>query len=351
MINYDNPENVKQAAFRRGWFWDPSKPNGHNVLFSDLSKLAIDSTLVRDALITGSQFQYPEYAASVRHVYNGRAPYYDGIVGRSMKEMLQVERCGCPDFVPPNGTVISQLCDGDDELKHVCDTMCGCPEDAIDAEAGNGNWRGCHGVGPDFHSVIAEMDLRLMPSKMEEIVNGKPILWHWLTRKQVAYAKHGLLWRFRLDGKDYLTGDRLTGNTNTVMSFVTRSSGWIGLAILGYNQTCNDEIWKKYLATYRPGDYIRQWFTLGSHEGGHNCGANHMSGDPVMHPSIRSNSPWLFAPGSAFARYLDKRFGGIEVDIPGGDDPDPPDKTLEERVEANEFDIHVLQRLYAKEHG
>lgn len=190
---------------------------------------------------------------------------------------------------------------------------------------GVGNWKGCHGIG-NFHCAIVKVNQAGLPSFL------KPVFLEVLKRVQQAYAEVGLLFRFTsLEGQDLLTGENVGSQSNTNMSFVSSSDGWIGLAILGNNQGCQDTIWCKFLNTYQGGNsaeaIITQWVTLIKHELGHNCGRNHTNGG-VMNPSLVNGLPTLWVPGDPSTSWLKAQFGGVPVPIPGGGggsgNPNPP---------------------------
>jgi hypothetical protein len=344
-LTRDNPQAVIQSAFKRGWVW--AVADKHDVQQSDLPNLTLESDAIVDALAWGSRMQQREYDVACM-AHHDRDPHYDGECGPAMEHMLNINRCLVPDCAPPKEVEFKF---DDSALQSIAEAM---RDDEVE-EAGRGNWKGCNGVGADFHSCIVEINLTNIPREMTREVDGEQVFKTVLRHVQVAYAQQGLLFLFRVNGKDYLTGKALEGRAQTEFSFVTRSNGWIGLAIVGQNQSCNSTIWLRLLATYSPGDYIRQWFTLISHELGHNCGSGHISGDPVMHPSIRQNSPWLFRPQSGFWNYLVRQFGGDKVDIPDGGPgepptpPEPPPASVQEQLDAHEFrlDLHemLLRRL------
>ena len=107
-------------------------------------------------------------------------------------------------------------------------------------------------------------------------------------------------------------------NANIEFLFVSRSRGWIGLAVVGQNETCSSNIWCKYLSTYQPSNIVREWSTLIMHELGHNAGLQHSRGG-VMNPSIVAGlkPTWKGDPSESI---LNRYYGGEPI----GDVPVPP---------------------------
>lgn len=209
-------------------------------------------------------------------VHGGKAMSITGEVGPATEIVMGLERCGHPDYRKPG---------------------------EFEPAVGRGNWPRCHGVG-DFHAVSVKI-ANSPPSFLA------PVFDEVKRRVTEAYAEVGLLVHW--DGRSPINID---------FSFVTRSSGWIGLAIVGNGQSCNDRIWCRYLSTYRGGSsdasITTQWTTLIKHELGHNCGMSHSRGG-VMNPSIVNNLPtsWKGDPSESL---LTSRFGGQRVPTGPGDD-------------------------------
>jgi len=159
-----------------------------------------------------------------------------------------------------------------------------------------------------------------------------PVFIKVLRNVQKSYAEFGQWFVFVENGIDLLTGETHNETPNIDFSFVTRSSGWIGLAIVGKNQGCSSRIWCKYLSSYQGGDVVNQWTTLIKHEIGHNTGQGHTSGG-VMNSSIVRGLPIIVPPSDPSYQYWKTQFGG---EIVGGDIPPPPPpippNTLEDRV-------------------
>lgn len=326
-------ETISQFAIRRAWetghFWSPDNPDGRNVHQEDLNKLHPHDDVVVKAMISLSKMDAASYTQQVL-LHHNRMPHFDGIIGPAMIDLVKSERCPVPDHAPPPGVVFAF---DDSDLQQVVERM---QETAtwIKSEAiGGGNWPSCHGIG-NFHCATVGIDDSRLPSFLQ------PVWLQVLKNVRVAYAGVGLLWKFIKSGKDVLTGENFSGVINTQLSFVNSSDGWIGLAIVGQNETCSSQIWCKFLATYRGGSdhaaVTTQWTTLLKHELGHNCGRGHTSGG-VMNPSIVNNLPTEWATNDPSTSWLKQQFGGVPVPIPGGDPPKPPaPDDVESRLRAQE---------------
>ena len=201
--------------------------------------------------------------------WHSRPARCDGDIGEATRELMELPRCGCVDY-------------GKD----------------VQPALGKGSWAGCHGI-KDFHSASVYVNMTEIPGFLEP---------HWdeiWARVVASYEDIGL--QFRRTS---------VLNPNIAMSFVERSRGWIGLAVVGQNESCSSQIWCKFLKTYKPSNIINEWTTLIMHELGHNAGLQHTRGG-VMAPSIVHGLPasWKGDPSRpVLARY----YGGEP--IPG--DPD-----------------------------
>ena len=241
-----------------------------------------------DAQSVGALARYIEF--------NGLDPYTDGpsvlnLDGRGIdlsviRNQMNQPRCGMADFGPD-----------------------------VETLNGSGSWRvGCHSDWPKNHCVKLKFDF-----------SGRPSWWgpvwdqSWSLVRQ-AYADIGIV---LVEAK---SGDQV----NIDVSW-QRGSGWIGLAIVGRNQTCSTRIWAKFDNRYRPGDLVNMLARLMAHEFGHNMGLGHSRGG-IMNPSITSG---IFSPtswrGDPSFPTLARWFGGKPVNI--GQPPTDPPKDPVEPVE------------------
>lgn len=319
-----------EQAFFLGHFWSPDNPEGLNVRQADLKLLKPDDDVVVRAMISMSRGDTTRYTRAVLDNH-GRQPTFDGVIGPAIAEMvIEGNRCPVPDHAPPPGVVFAF---DDPDLQQVVERM-----QAQPAVGSGGNWAGCNGIG-QFHCAAmqvnpAGMNPRVVPLWRQVMLNVRQM-----------YAGIGLLWKFiDMDGVDLLTGEQFNGNIQTELSFVSRSDGWIGLAIVTRNEGCSSKIWLKLLNSYVGGStdiqIINQISTLLAHEGGHNAGLSHSNGG-VMNPSIVTGLPvGVWPENDPSTPILRTLYGGAPVPIPGGTPPGPtPDapKTIEERMLAMEI--------------
>lgn len=331
-------ETISQFAVRVAWetghFWNPELPEGMNVKQGDLILLKPDDPVVIAAMISMSKMDASRFTKHVLDEH-GRPPSFDGIIGPAIAAMVSEEggRCPIPDFVPPPGTSFAF---DDPDLQLVVERM---QRNTAEAIGSGGNWAGCNQIG-NFHCAA----MRVNPAGMNPRI--VPLWKQVMLNVRQAYAGIGLLWKFiGMNGQDLLTGENFTGNIQTNLTFVSQSSGWIGLAILTTGEGCGSTIWLKLLSSYLGGttdaQITNQITTLLAHEAGHNCGLNHTRG-AVMNPSLVTGLPVGIWPESdPSTPRLRTMYGGVPVPIPGGGPiPNPrPDPTtsLEKRMLALEI--------------
>ena len=198
---------------------------------------------------------------------HSRPARFDGEIGPATIRAMQAPRCGCQDYGPK-----------------------------VQPATGSGSWKGCHDIG-DFHSAKVRVDKSGMPAFLAPFFGD---VW---SRMEAAYMDIGL--------KFYQSGSN-SGNID--FSFVSSSRGWIGLAVVGQQESCNSNIWCKFLARYQPANVLNEWTTLIMHELGHNAGLHHSRGG-VMNPSIvQGLAPtWRGDPSeSILVRY----YGGVPIEPP-----------------------------------
>ena len=269
------------------WLWDL----GHfrnpeymtTVLEDEIDGLTLTSESVRQAIRSYQSFMREDFDRISLETH-GRLGIADGEIGPATMQLLQVERCGCPDF-----------------------------PDGVEPAIGSGSWpAGCTAEYPDNHTFGIHWDLSGMPSFLDDAIE------ECTERCYAAYRDIGIVF--------YTSPDRNQCNTRVTWE---RGRGWIGLAIVGQNQQCNSRIWAKFDTQYKPAKLVDQWSRLLAHQFGHNMGLSHSRGG-IMNPSISSgpftSTAWRGDPSESI---LKRWFGGQPVPprnpTPGpGPDPEPP---------------------------
>lgn len=256
-----------------------TKPIGQYKLTDKAVVLAVESY---------QDFLKPQLDAITAEVHPARlsaAGQIDGEVGPVTRRLLELPRCMVPDY----------------------------QANMMEA-VGQGNWKRCHGIG-EFHAAAVKI-LNNPPSFLA------PLFDQVLQQVVQAYDEVGLRFYF------FKPGETVTKTPHQIdFSFVSSSSGWIGLATVTNSATCQSSpIFCRYLSTYKGGNseaaIINQWTTLIKHELGHNTGMGHSSGG-VMNPSIVNNLPVSWRNDTNWS-LLVQRFGGQKVIGPDIPPPPPP---------------------------
>jgi hypothetical protein len=226
------------------------------------------SAAVQEAIASYQEFHSQNLdPLAIKH--HSRPLCCDGILGPATEELMAQPRCGCPDHGPD-----------------------------VAAATGSGSWQGCHGIG-DFHCAKAYVDKRQMPSFLNDTIEE---IW---ANTVAAYDAIGLRW-MRTEDK---------AEANTVITWETGRTSWIGLAIVGQGQSCQSTIWAKFSARYNPDKTVRMWSGLLCHELGHNAGLGHTRGG-IMNPYILDlPASWQDDPSRPV---LERKYGGEPID--GGEE-------------------------------
>ena len=207
----------------------------------------------------------PECQEQLCMKYHKRIAINDGLIGLATRELFEIPRCECADY-----------------------------GEEVQAAMGTGSWKGCHDIG-DYHAATMFIDTKNMPSFWEKILET---VWG---RFVAANAEIGMQW-IRTDDRE---------NANTVLSFTLGRKPWIGLAIVGSNQSCSSKIWLQILASYEPQDLVVMLTALLLHEGAHNMGCYHTRSG-IMSAILQKGLPasWIGDPSEPILRKL---YGGVPI--------------------------------------
>lgn len=86
-----------QRLWSTGHFANPSMHEANNVTEADLPTLAIDDHVVREAA-QSYQTYFVEILDSLTQQIHGRDPVLDGEIGPATSKLLEMPRCGVPEF-------------------------------------------------------------------------------------------------------------------------------------------------------------------------------------------------------------------------------------------------------------
>lgn len=245
---------------------------GKEIKKEDLDNL--NSPVVQAAIHSYQSFMSPEFEELTLKHHN-RSAMFDGLTGPATEELLNMPRCGCPDYSPMK----------------------------TEEATGSGSWpTGCNIEEPTIHSVKFHVTTTRMPSR---IVNW----WEGIKQDAInAYAEMGML----------LVEVQEFNRAQITVWWEVLAGSTIGLAQLPGSGTCGVRVFCKLDPGYSPNS--NQVLQLLAHEWGHNMNSGHISGDPIMHPSM-TNQTWNKSfKGTAYGRRLAQFFGGEPV---GPDDPEP----------------------------
>lgn len=238
---------------------------------TSFADFGLDDSVLEKAIASYQDFMVQNLDPLVLHHHSRPFRASTGI-GPATRQLMEQPRCGCPDYGPE-----------------------------VQPAVGTGSWKRCHDIG-DFHAATVKVHESGMPSFL------KPKFDEVWARNVAAYDDLGLHW---------IRTEKSSANID--FSFVSRSNGWIGLAIVGRGQSCGSQIWCRYLSRYQPSNVVREWATLVMHELGHNAGLQHTRGG-VMNPGIINGLPasWKNDPAESI---LKRYYGGEPIKSdPEGDE-------------------------------
>jgi hypothetical protein len=283
------------AAWHRGHFWNPAKPDVLNVTDeSAVQKLTIDHPIAQQAFQSWQEAD-ANFDTLVL-AWHKRPPHFDGVVGPATEQLIELPRCPLPDFPPPPNASFDY---GDAGLNAAVESM------RANA-SGSGSWPmpGCDPDRQGVHSIRVRLPTNNQPSTVTGYRQKA------LEACSACYAEIGLAVKYITEG-------------DCEIAKLWQS---LGGSIIGWNEfpspdTCNQTINGRMDIGYAPSDY-RLWANLEVHETGHGVGLQHTRGH-IMNPSILLVWPltWKGGPSeSTISRY----FGGEPLTPVTPPPPTPP---------------------------
>lgn len=220
-----------------------------------------------------TQFMGEDYERLVFATYGRTRPNHDGLIQEAGLQLLKMDRCGCPDYLPA---------------------------DRSEEATGSGSWRAGCVDNPGRHQVYVFVDKSRQPSRTRG-------WWAsiWRTVRDAYSAK----------GWDLIEVDDRR-QAHIVVSWQVLAGSTIGLAQLPGAGHCRLGFFCKLDPGWEPSE--NQVSKLLAHELGHSANSGHLTGDEVMHPRMGSNV-WGGVFLGAFGRRLDQFFGGEPPQPPTGE--------------------------------
>lgn len=269
----DEEKVVCQWLWKYGHFRNPKKAESLNVKHKDLSKLCCKDRAYREAVESIQELDYNlEYLIRQQHGEN-RVLQMDGDVGPATMALLDLPRCGHPDY-----------------------------GEAQEAElVGSGGWPSCDPDQDHAHSIRVRIETDNMPSKF------KAYLDEVLALAVQCCSRIGILVTFFVDPNEP------RNSFNGYQYWTNIPGSVIGVNMLPSPNTCNQTVWGKMDRAYVP-DSPRQAARLQIHEmEGHGIGLGHYRGG-IMNPSIiwKPDEDPTYVGDPAYNR-LAQMYGGKQV--------------------------------------
>jgi hypothetical protein len=280
------PQEIIRRLWDLGHFRNPAHPTG--VVEADLPKLKLTDRSVSIAMASYQEFMAVDFDR-FSAVHHNRPGVCDGDLGPATMDLLNMERCGEPDY-----------------------------QMSVEEATGRGSWpANCHPDWPGVHTFTVQVDKSRMPSFLGDKNDPNSLFEQCFAMQRAAYADMGIV---------FIREDQ-NSKANTLVTW-QRGAGWIGLAIVPNQFSCGLRIWARFDTVYQPGKMFDQWARLLCHEFGHNMGMSHSRGG-IMNPSISSgvftSTAWRGDPSEPI---LKRSFGGEPVAI-GGPKPPPVDPPVD----------------------
>lgn len=258
---------IIHLLWRYGHFRNPAFLSTFGVQESDLPKLTLSHSVVRDA-VRSYQDMLGLSLDRLTMNHHRRKAIHDGEIGPATMELFELPRCAMPDYGIGSGV-----------------------------QSGNGSWpQPCQKAGVTFSVNKASM-----PSSLSSRIDGV------IAEVVAAYASVGLK----------LVQVPQIGSANINVKWRPLPGSTIGIAQFN-NRSCSNSVFCD-LDT----GYTGLMFELLCHEMGHNCNLEHTRGG-IMNPSVLDIEPHTWSKSDPSYSQLVRFFDGVPIPGPGpGPVPDP----------------------------
>lgn len=315
--NESDVEFARRRILETGQLWGKENPDGPNVGPKDVAKLQPNDSAFKQGITGLAKMMIRDYAPLFVAKTRSAAPAFDGELDSAILSVMSLPRCDVPDYAPPPG---AKFLLEDPRVQEVAERM---QRDYALPALGPGNWPSCHNIGK-FHCALIRVNLKTKPTWFTDALFKRVV-----ANNVKAYDGVGChLIYVDQNMKDILTGEDRTGQHVDIESSWTQLSGnAIGLAIVGNDIDCIQNIWQEFDPDYKGGTtddaIVQQQSSLHRHETGHNHGLGHFNGW-TMNPSIVNGLPVdVWSPSDPARATLDVKYGG-EPYVAGSPPPGPP---------------------------
>lgn len=293
-------KRLLRSLFLTGHFWNLAHPDGLNVDQSNVEKLDLSQRIAQDAVASWQAFDgnFSEFTRLFHH----RSIHADGDVGPATAAMLDVSRCGIPDFAPPPNASFRY---DDPGLQSAVESYQRYAEAGY--VGGSGSWPRCDPLRQDCHSVVVAIDTSAASSHQKSIMDAV------LRNVELTEAEIGQSVRHVRDGS--------FSRPHHNVRYENISGSVIGYAYFPTPDTCNQTVQARIDNTFNASVFVLSELLRHEYKG-HSDGLGHTNGG-IMNPSIGNPTKLASWKGDPSERTKTRYFGGVA--IPNGPvEPPPP---------------------------
>lgn len=299
MMPKEDFQRILEHGFRYGHTFNPQYPELQNLSLNDLQKLDQDHRLAKQLVASVQASDGALLKAAF--AFHGRALMIDGDPGPATLQLIDVPRCGCPDWGPESGNELP----------------------ATEA-AGSGSWiAGCFLEFPGIHAVTYGIEVGKMQPMWRDNLN---YLLGAITKSENEIGFHPIFVDVTANPRVVWTPSGWVLMSKILSSAVINCyAAWIGLggSTIGINNVpssfrCGMTISGKIDVGYSPSGEsgLRKLGRLKTHEDGHGKGKGHYSSTSstpsIMNPSIEDGLiSWV---GDRLESVMRGNFAGSRID-------------------------------------